>query len=126
MNFEEKILNQKIKIIIDAIEEKGGSEIVSVNLKSIENPPCDFFLICNGNSNRQIQAIAKGIEEKTLKELKIKAWQKEGLNSDWILLDYFDIVIHIFKPETRDFYDLISLWGDADIKTKKTKKTKKN
>jgi ribosome-associated protein len=120
MNFEEKKLNQKIKLIITAIENKGGSEIVSINLKSIENSPCDFFLICTGNSNRQIQAIAKGIEEKTLEELEIKAWQKEGLNSDWILLDYIDIVVHVFKPETRDFYDLVSLWGDADIKTIKT------
>ena len=119
MKFEEKKLNQKIELIIEAIEKKGGSEIVSINLDSIENNPCDFFIICNGNSNRQIQAIAKGIEEKTLKELKLKAWQKEGLNSDWILLDYLDVVIHVFKPEARDFYDLIGLWGDAKIKTKK-------
>ena len=116
MNFEEKTLNQKIELIINAIENKGGSEIVSMNLKSIENSPCDFFVICNGNSNRQIQAIAKGIEEKTLEKLKIKAWQKEGLNSNWILLDYIDIVVHVFQPEARDFYDLTSLWGDADIK----------
>ena len=125
MNFEEKILNQKIEIIIKAIEKKGGSEIVSINLQSIENSPCDFFLICNGNSNRQIQAIAKGIEEKTLEKLKIKAWQKEGLNSDWILLDYIDIVVHVFKPQTRDFYDLTSLWGDAEIQTIKTKQLEK-
>ena len=117
MSLEEKNLKQKIKIIINAIKEKGGDEIISMNLKPIENSPCDFFIICNGNSNRQIQAIAKGIEEKTLEKLKIKAWQKEGLNSDWVLLDYLDIVIHVFKPETRDFYDLASLWGDAEIKT---------
>ena len=120
MKLEEKKLNQKIELIIEAIEKKGGSEIVSINLDSIENNPCDFFIICNGNSNRQIQAIAKGIEEKILKELKIKAWQKEGLNSDWILLDYLDVVIHVFKPEARNFYDLTGLWGDATIKTVKT------
>ncbi len=117
MNLEEKILNDKIELIINSIKKKGGTEIVSMKLKSIENTPCDFFIICNGNSNRQIQAIAKGIEEKTLEKLKIKAWQKEGLNSDWVLLDYIDIVFHIFKPQTRDFYDLSSLWGDAKIKT---------
>ncbi len=116
MNFEEKKLKEKIELIINTIQTKGGNEIVSVNLKSIENSPCDFFIICNGNSNRQIQAIAKGIEEKTLENLKLKAWQKEGLKSDWILLDYIDVVIHIFKPETRDFYDLTGLWGDAEVK----------
>ncbi len=110
-------MNEKIKIITNAIEEKGGNKIISINLNTVENSPCDFFIICNGNSNRQIQAIAKGIEEKTLEKWKIKAWQKEGLNSDWVLLDYLDIVIHIFKPETREFYDLASLWGDAEIKT---------
>ena len=69
MNLEEKILNDKIELIINSIKKKGGTEIVSMKLKSIENTPCDFFIICNGNSNRQIQAIAKGIEEKTLEKL---------------------------------------------------------
>ena len=110
-------MKNKIELIVQAIKKKGGNDITTINLKSIENSPCHFFVICNGNSNRQIQSIAKGIEEKTLEKLKLKAWQKEGLNSDWILLDYIDIVIHIFKPETRNFYDLVSLWGDADIKT---------
>tara|TARA_Y100001954_G_C15706789_1_gene550833 strand:+ start:58 stop:420 length:363 start_codon:yes stop_codon:yes gene_type:complete len=120
MNYNEKEINEKIDVIANAINEKGGDDIVSINLSSIENSPCDFFIICSGNSNRQIQAIAKGIEEKTIEKLKLKAWQREGLNTDWILLDYLDIVIHIFKPESREFYDLTGLWGDAEIQTIKT------
>lgn len=120
MNSIEQEINEKIDVIANAIDDKGGDNIVSINLSSIENSPCDFFIICSGNSNRQIQAIAKGIEEKTIEKLKLKAWQREGLNTDWILLDYLDIVIHIFKPESREFYDLTGLWGDADIQTIKT------
>ena len=67
MNSIEKEINTKIDIITNAIDEKGGDGIMSINLSTIENSPCDFFIICSGNSNRQIQAIAKGIEEKTLK-----------------------------------------------------------
>ncbi len=110
-------MEKKIKLIIQEIKKKGGNEIITMNLSSIQNSPCDVFVICNGNSNRQMQSIAKGIEEKTLEKLQLKAWQKEGLRSDWILLDYIDIVIHIFKPEARSFYDLSSLWGDAKINT---------
>ena len=110
-------MEEKIKMITKSIKKKGGSEIVSIDLQSIENSPCSFFVICNANSNRQINAIAKGIEENTIEKFKTKAWHKEGLNSDWVLLDYIDIVIHIFKPETRKFYDLAGLWGDGKIKT---------
>ena len=108
-------LKRKIELITSVMKKKGGDKIETINLMSIDNSPCDFFVICNGKSNRQIQAIAKGIEEKAFEKLKLKAWQKEGLASNWILLDYIDVVIHVFKPETRDFYNLTDLWGDATI-----------
>ena len=117
MKLFEMKLKRKIELITSVMQKKGVNKIETINLTSIENSPCDFFVICNGKSNRQIQAIAKGIEEKTLEKLKLKAWQKEGLTSNWILLDYIDIVVHVFKPEERDFYNLTDLWGDAIINT---------
>lgn len=121
---EENVL-EKIKIITSEISNKKGEDIVTINLKTIQNPPCSFFVICTGNSNRQIQAIAKGIEKKLIEELEIKPWQKEGKNSDWILIDYVDTVIHIFKKEARDFYDLQELWNDGIVKKIKSEKKRK-
>jgi len=116
MNMLEDNLSERIKIITDEINNKKGEETVTINFKKIQSPPCDFFVICSGNSNRQIQSIAKGIEKKFFEKLNIKPWQKEGKDSNWILIDYVDIVVHIFKKETRDFYDLQGLWSDGIIK----------
>ena len=101
--------------IIKAIEEKKGEEIVVIDFHKITNSICDYFIICQGNSGRQINTIADSIEEKVRKKLAIKPSHKEGFaNLQWVLLDYLDIVVHIFQPETRNFYQLEELWADAN------------
>jgi len=103
-------------IIIEGMREIKAKEIVSLDLRNIETSVCDFFIVCHGTSNTHASAIADSVIEETLKSIKEKPWQKEGLtNGDWILLDYGNVVAHIFQKETRDYYNIEKLWGDADI-----------
>lgn len=108
---------QLADVIIDAIKEKKGSEIVLLNLKEISNSVCDYFIVCSGDSSTQVSAIANSIDEEVKKQLKEDAWRKEGFqNAEWILLDYVTVVVHIFQPEARNFYRIEKLWSDAEIK----------
>ena len=103
-------------IIIEGMREIKAKEIVSLDLRNIETSVCDFFIVCHGTSNTHASAIADSVIEETLKSIKEKPWNKEGLtNGDWILLDYGNVVAHIFQKETRDYYNIEKLWGDADI-----------
>jgi len=80
----------------------------------VKNAVADFFIICSGNSDRQVDSISESIEEYVYKNIKENPWHAEGkTNKEWILLDYIDVVAHIFKLESREFYALESLWGDA-------------
>ena len=103
-------------IIIEGMREIKAKEIMSIDLRNIETSVCDFFIVCHGTSNTHTSAIADSVIEETLKSIKEKPWHKEGLtNGDWILLDYGNVVAHIFQKETRDYYNIEKLWGDADI-----------
>ena len=103
-------------IIIKGMREIKAKDIVSLDLRNIETSVCDFFIICHGTSNTHASAIADSVIEETLKSIKEKPWHKEGLtNGDWILLDYGNVVAHIFQKETRDYYNIEKLWADADI-----------
>ena len=102
-------------MIVDGIQEKKGHNITIIDFKNNLNAPCTYFVICSANSKTQINAIANNIEEVLLKNLKLKKWHDEGKNSNWRLIDYSDIVIHILKGETRDYYNIEELWGDAII-----------
>ncbi len=107
------ILNNSI---VDAIQDIKGKNIVSLDLRKIDDAPADFFIICEGDSVTQIKAISDNISRKIQRELGISASHIEGLKgAQWILLDYFDTVIHVFYPETRMFYELEELWGDAEM-----------
>ena len=98
------------------MREIKAKEIVSLDLRNIETSVCDFFIVCHGTSNTHTSAIADSVIEETLKSIKEKPWHKEGLtNGDWILLDYGNVVAHIFQKESRDYYNIEKLWGDADI-----------
>jgi ribosome-associated protein len=111
---ESKILS---KTIIEAIKNKKGNNIVSMNLSRIPNAVSNYFILCHGNSKVQVEAIADSIEEEVLKIGGGKPWHKEGFeNAEWILLDYVDVVVHIFQEQTRLFYNLEDLWADAEIK----------
>ena len=106
------------KQVIKGIQEKKGRNIISLDLRSIENAVADFFIICHGTSRPQIEAIADGVVETVDKELGIDPWHKEGIeNAEWILLDYVDVVVHIFEETRRDFYKLEALWADAKKKS---------
>ncbi len=102
--------------IIEGIREKKGKDIVNIDISSIDNSICDNFIICSGNSNTQVSAIAESIQKKVKENLNETACHKEGLNNAlWVLLDYTDIIVHIFQADTRSFYNLEDLWADAAI-----------
>ncbi len=102
--------------IIDSINKNKGKEVVSIDLRKIEQSICDFFIICHGTSSTHITSIAQNIKKEITKELKEKPWHIEGEdNKEWILLDYFNVVVHIFNKDKRDFYNLENLWADAKI-----------
>lgn len=103
-------------LVVKGMLEKKGQDIVVMDLRGVANAITDFFIICSGTSDTQIDAIASSVEEEVYKTSKINPWHREGQqNREWILLDYVDIVAHVFKKERRAFYDLEQLWGDAEI-----------
>ncbi len=106
-----------LDIVIEGAKEKRADNIVSMDFQKTDTSICDYFVICDAQSNRQVAAIAKSIEEFTLKNSNIKVFHKEGYeNSQWILLDYGEIVVHIFQTPYREFYNIEELWADAEIK----------
>jgi ribosome-associated protein len=108
--------NLLLKNIIEGILEKKGKEIVDLDLSKINSSICDHFIICHADSNTQVTAIADSIEKRVRDSLKEKVGHREGLeNAMWVLLDYHDIVVHIFQKEVRGYYQLEELWGDAKI-----------
>ena len=105
------------KAIIRAIKQHKGKEVVSLDLREIETAICDFFIICHGTSSTHLSSIVDNVRKDVSKLLKEKPWDTEGeSNKEWILMDYFDVVVHIFNQEKRDFYKLENLWADAQIK----------
>lgn len=102
--------------IIEAIKNKKGKEIVSINLQKIENSVCEYFIICTGDSTTQVSAIVEEIRDKTKELSDIAVDHIEGLkNSRWVLLDYINIVVHVFLPDQRIFYHLEELWADGVV-----------
>ncbi len=105
-----------ITTIISGIEEVKGLEINLLDLRGIENTVCDYFIICNGTSNTHVNAIVSSIQKIVSKTLKDKPWHVEGSeNGEWVLLDYVNVVVHVFQKATREYYDIESLWGDAKV-----------
>ena len=110
-------VEQKRELILEAIREKKGHEIVSIDLSEVENS------ICHGESVTQVGAITESIEKKLKEEALIRAHHVEGLrNSQWVLLDYFDILVHVFQEEFRSFFKLEELWADGKV-TRVTEKS---
>ncbi|MBP3356941.1 MAG: ribosome silencing factor [Alistipes sp.] len=107
-------MKELIETIVEAIEDKKGKNIVSLDLSGFDGAICSAFVVCNADSTTQVAAIAAGIEEKVLEKRGEKVWRVEGLaNSLWVVLDYTDVMVHIFQTELRDFYRLEELWADA-------------
>ncbi len=108
--------NPLLDNIIDGIEEGKGEEIVVIDLRGVGGSVCDYFVICQGNSITQTDAIARKVQEWTKKHLGEAPYKTEGLsNATWIILDYFNVVVHIFTKETREFYDIEDLWADGEV-----------
>ena len=104
------------KYIVKGIQEKKGADIVILNLKGIGNAIADYFIICTGASDTQLDAISDSVEKEVLETAEERPWHREGIqNKEWILLDYSNVVVHIFKNNVRSFYGLEELWGDAVI-----------
>ncbi|MCJ0741557.1 ribosome silencing factor [Pedobacter montanisoli] len=103
------------QIAIHGIQEKKGKDIVRLDLRQVNSAVSDYFVVCNADSSTQVRAIADSVEDEIYKSTQSEPWRKEGFeNADWIILDYLDIVVHIFKTEKRDFYGIEELWGDAE------------
>ena len=108
--------NQKIDEIIEAITDRKGKKISLLALDKIETAPSNSFVICQGSSTSQVSSIADSIRERLQKNLDIKPYNYDGYkNSQWIIIDYGDVMVHVFLPEFRDFYNLEELWSDANI-----------
>ena len=114
--------DQLITTVLNGIEDVKGQNINILDLRELENTVCDYFIICEGTSNTQVNAIVNSIQKKVSKEIKDKPWHiEEGSNNaEWVLMDYVNVVVHVFQKHIREYYDIESLWGDAkttEIKT---------
>jgi len=102
--------------IVKGMEERKAEDIVVMDLRHVKGAVTDFFVLCSGNSDTQVEAISESIQEEIYKEAKENPWKKEGFtNKEWILIDYVNVVAHIFKKDKRHFYALEELWGDAKV-----------
>ena len=109
------------ELVVFGIQEKKGNEIVRLDLRNIHSSVADYFVVCHAESTTQVKAIAQSVEDEVFKALKLEPWRKEGLQqSYWIILDYIDVVVHIFKTDKREFYGIEDLWGDAEMKSFKS------
>lgn len=107
--------NSTLKVIADAMLEKKAQEVVSLDLRSIGTAISDFFMVCNADSAPAVVAIADNIEERMIEKCRRKVIRTQGKeNAFWVILDYGDIVVHVFQTPYRSFYRLEDLWADAD------------
>ena len=103
-------------LIVEGIRQRKGKNIVCLDFTGIHNAFCKFFIICHGTSRTQVEAIADSVDEKVKRTLGVDPWHTEGYeNAEWILLDYIDVVVHVFQEKTRKFYRLEELWADAQV-----------
>lgn len=109
------------ELIIHGMQEKKANEIVRLDLRNLHSSVADYFIICHAESSIQVKAIASSIEDEVYKALHKSPLRKEGLEyAEWVLLDYVDVVVHVFKTEKRHFYAIEELWGDAELKNYKS------
>src|SRR3569833_2104103 len=105
------------ELAIQGMQEKKANDIVRLDLRNIFSSVSDYFVICHADSATQVKAIANSVEEEIFKATHQEPRRKEGLQyGEWILLDYIDVVVHIFRTDKREYYGVEELWGDADIK----------
>jgi ribosome-associated protein len=119
-----KVINESTyisELAIHGMQEKKGNELVRLDLRNIKSSVADYFVICHADSATQVKAIANSVENEIYKATQQDPWRKEGLEyGEWILLDYIDVVVHVFRTDKREFYGVEDLWGDAEIKSFKS------
>lgn len=104
------------EVIVKGMQEKKATDIVVIDLRKVKNAVADFFVVCSGNSDKQVNAISDSVDEEVFKTLEENPWHMEGKNNkEWMLLDYINVVVHIFKKDRRHHYALEKLWGDGVI-----------
>jgi len=112
--------NILLENIINAIQEVKGKEIISLNLRKIESAICKYFVICTGTSSTHVNSIESNIKKKISRDLGEKPFHIEGNNiAEWVLMDYSDIIVHVFQKKTREYYNIEDFWGDAKFKNYK-------
>ena len=110
------VQDQLVQFVVKGMQEKKAEDIVIIDLRDIPNSVADYFIVCSGNSDPQVDAIAQSVDSEVHKGLKENPTHVEGrTNREWILIDYIDVVAHVFKKSNREFYDLEGLWGDAKM-----------
>ena len=108
--------DELIALILEGIEDVKGVDINLLDLREIENTVCDYYIICNGTSNTHVNSIVSSVQKKVSKALQDKPWHVEGSeNAEWVLMDYVNVVVHVFQKHIREFYDIEGLWGDAKV-----------
>ena len=111
-------VDELIALIIQGVDEVKGHNINLLDLREIENTVCDYFIICNGTSNTHVNAIVGSIQKTVSKAIHDKPWHIEGEdNAEWVLMDYVNVVVHVFQKQIREYYDIEGLWGDAKFTT---------
>lgn len=106
-----------VEEIIEGLREKKGKDIVTLDLREINTSVTEFFVICTGDSNTHVNALSGSVEEHVRKNLSDKPWHIEGTtNGEWVLMDYVNVVVHVFQRETREHYNIEGLWADAELK----------
>lgn len=116
MNNNKEATNKTLEAVLEGIQRIKGKDITLIDLNTIQHTECGYFVICHGTSTTQVDAIAHSVEDTVKEFTEITPWHRDGYrNSLWVLLDYGDIMVHVFQEETRNFYNLEGLWGDAKI-----------
>lgn len=104
------------KLVVEGMCDKKATDVVVMDLRSVKGAVADFFVVCSANSDTQVDAIADSIDKQVSTKAKENPWHREGReNKEWVLLDYVDVVAHIFRKDKREFFALEDLWGDARI-----------
>ena len=106
--------DELISKIISGVDNVKGIDLSLLDLRDIENTVCSYFIVCSGSSNTHVNAIVRSVQKTVSKELREKPLHTEGLeNSEWVLIDYVNIVVHVFQKHIREYYNIEELWGDA-------------
>ncbi len=115
LKIKDKAIRQLVETVVDGMQDIKAKDITILDLTGLKNAVTDYFVIATGDSSTQVEGMASSVVRKTRKELRERPWHEEGVgNSEWILLDYVNVVVHIFYRETREFYNLEDLWADAN------------